>query len=119
MARDLACSEPPRDAFTGAEASSGARDMPSAPESNACTVRRRTCRRRRRWRLAKRCAWGWRNPVILYWGCFELDLRYVRHRGWRAVRLQQFGSEPGVYYPSPAGGWDREEKDRNVGAGGG
>lgn len=117
--RTMACSESPRAAFTGAEAAERGEEHAPRPELHGGEMRFRTTRRRVAWGRRRCRGWSRKWPHVLYWGCFELVVCYVRHRGWRPIRLTQLGVTETEVWPVPAEVPTDEKKDCEPSAGAG
>jgi len=112
----LAWFESPRAAFTGAEAAERGEDHAHCPDMEGRIMRFRTTRRRTTGARRRCRSWSKKFPAVLFWGCYELAIRYVRRRGWRPVRLTRVGVVETVLWPASSEETADEAKDGIAGA---
>lgn len=76
----------------------------------------RTLRVRIVWRRRKPRSLSRRQTVVLKWACWELEVRYVRRRGWSPRRLLRVFRTASGDPLCPSRGGVREEEVRWVSA---
>jgi len=116
LADNWECGEPPEPPSQegGGE---GASCIPDLTEGVHFMPVFKWARRRRAGSVRPRsCSWPKSELVPLTWACFILDIRYIRFRGWRPVRLKRVGLEGEVLWPPPQEGECDEEEEPEPGS---